>query len=122
MRQKEYTELAERTKQAFQKRFYDQEKGTYGPDGGNIFALVMGVPADQQQRVIDALKKDIAADGGHLDTGIFGTQFFFEVLADNGLQELAFEAMNKKTQPSLRLVDRTGSNNIMGTVGWRGFA
>ena len=97
---KEYSALAEQTKQAFQKKFFDQEKGTYGPGGGNIFALVMGVPADQKQRVIDALKKDIAADDGHLDTGIFGTQFFFEVLAENGLQELAYEAMNKKTQPS----------------------
>jgi alpha-L-rhamnosidase len=97
---KEYSALAERTKQAFQKRFFDQEKGTYGPGGGNIFALVMGVPADQELKVIDALKKDITADDGHLDTGIFGTQFFFEVLADHGLQELAYEAMNKKTQPS----------------------
>ena len=96
----EYAALAERTRQAFQKRFFDQEKGTYGRSGGNIFALVMGVPADQEQRVIDALKGDIAADSGHLDTGIFGTQFFFEVLAAHGLQELAYEAMNKKTQPS----------------------
>ena len=37
------------------------------------------------------------ANGGHLDTGIFGTQFFFEVLSENGLHELAFEAMNKRT-------------------------
>ncbi len=96
----EFAALAEKTKQAFLKKYYDQEKGTYGKGGGNIFALVMGVPADQQQKVIDALKKDIADDKGHLDTGIFGTQFFFEVLADHGLQELAFEAMNKRTQPS----------------------
>ncbi|MCU0473717.1 MAG: hypothetical protein MUC93_10185 [Bacteroidales bacterium] len=33
-------------------------------------------------------------------TGIFGTQFFLEVLAENGLNELAFEAMNKTTEPS----------------------
>ncbi len=96
----EYSALAEKTRQAFLKRYFDQEKGTYGRSGGNIFALVMGVPADQEQRVIDALKRDISADSGHLDTGIFGTQFFFEVLADHGLQELAYEAMNKKTQPS----------------------
>jgi alpha-L-rhamnosidase len=96
----EYSALAERTRQAFLKKFYDQEKGTFGKGGGNIFALVMGLPAGQEQRVIDALKKDIADDEGHLDTGIFGTQFFFEVLADHGLQELAFEAMNKRTQPS----------------------
>ena len=96
----EYTALAERTRQAYHRKFYDQEKGSYGKSGGNIFALVMGVPADQKQRVIEALKNDITEDNGHLDTGIFGTQFFFEVLADHGLQELAYEAMNKRTQPS----------------------
>ncbi len=95
-----YSDLTIKTKKAFQDKFYDNEKGTYGPYGGNIFALKMGVPADQKPRVIASLKSDIAANGGHLDTGIFGTQFFFEVLAENGMQDLAFEAMNKKTQPS----------------------
>jgi alpha-L-rhamnosidase len=95
----EYTKLAERTKRAFQQKFFDIEKGTYGPNGGNIFALKMGVPEEQKAFVIAALKADIAANKGHLDTGIFGTQFFFEVLSDNGLHELAYEAMNQKTQP-----------------------
>ena len=96
---KKYADLAERTKKAFQSKFYDTEKGTYGPYGGNIFALKMGVPADQEPKVISALKSDIAANNGHLDTGIFGTQFFFEVLSEYGLHNLAFEAMSKKTQP-----------------------
>jgi len=94
-----YHMLAEKTKQAFQKKFYDPEKGSYGPHGGNIFALRMGVPDKQKEKVISALKSDIMANGGHLDTGIFGTQFFFEVLSENGLHEMAYEAMNKKTQP-----------------------
>ena len=95
----EYNKLAERTKAAFQNKYFDKEKGTYGAYGGNIFALRMGVPADQYPRVVAALKSDIIANGGNLDTGIFGTQFFFEVLSENGLHDLAFEAMNKKTQP-----------------------
>ncbi|MBW8325406.1 MAG: glycoside hydrolase family 78 protein [Prolixibacteraceae bacterium] len=95
-----YKKLAEKTKAAFQNKYYDKAKGSYGPYGGNIFALKMGVPADQYQRVIAALKSDILLNGGNLDTGIFGTQFFFEVLSENGLHDLAFEAMNKKTQPS----------------------
>ena len=95
----EYSKLAERTKAAFQNKYFDKEKGTYGAYGGNIFALRMGVPADQYPRVVAALKSDIIANGGNLDTGIFGTQFFFEVLSENGLHDLAFEAMNKKTQP-----------------------
>jgi alpha-L-rhamnosidase len=92
--------LAEKVKKAFQKKYYDEEKGTYGPYGGNIFALRMGIPEDQKKRVIAALVADIHAAGDHLDTGIFGTQFFFEVLSDNGLHELAYKVINQKTQPS----------------------
>ncbi len=96
---KKYSDLAETTKQAFHKRFYNAEKGSYGVAGSNIFALKMGVPKNQYKKVIKALKENIKANGGHLDTGIFGTQFFFEVLAENGMQELAYEAMNKKDEP-----------------------
>lgn len=96
---KRYAELAEKTKNAFHKKFFDTQNGTYGDGGGNIFALKMGVPADQYPRVISALKANIKANNGHLDTGIFGTQFFFEVLSDNGMHDLAYEAMNKRTMP-----------------------
>ncbi len=96
----EYAQLAERTRTAFQDKYYDEENGTYGPSGGNIFALVMGVPADQEPRIIAAIKANIAANDGHLDTGIFGTQFFFETLAEYGMNDLAYEAMNKRTEPS----------------------
>lgn len=113
----EYAAIAERTRQAFHAKFYNEEKGTYGPDGSNIFALVMGVPEDQEPRVIAALKADIAARDGHLDTGIFGTQFFFEVLADYGMQDLAYEAMNKTTQPSYGWWVENGN-----TTSWEGWS
>jgi len=113
----EYATLAQWVKQGFQSKFYDEENGTYGPFGGNIFALVMGVPEDQEQRVTDALKADIAAREGHLDTGIFGTQFFFEVLADYGMQDLAYEAMNKTTQPSYGWWVANGN-----TTSWEGWS
>ncbi len=96
---KYYNELADKVKSAFQQKYYDKEKGTYGPYGGNIFALKMGVPADQIKLVLTALESDIHAAGDHLDTGIFGTQFFFEVLSENGLHELAYKVVNQRTQP-----------------------
>jgi alpha-L-rhamnosidase len=96
---KEYAALAEKTRQAFHQQFYDEKNGTYGKSGGNIFALKMGVPENQYDKVIKALREDIKANNGHLDTGIFGTQFFFEVLSENGMHDLAYEAMNKHTQP-----------------------
>ena len=94
-----YHSLAENTRKAFWKRFYNSKEGSYGPAGGDIFALKMGVPAEQYQKVIAALKKNIQKNHGHLDTGIFGTQFFFEVLAENGMQDLAYQALNKTDKP-----------------------
>jgi len=94
-----YATLAENTRKAFHKRFFNETEGSYGKAGGNIFALKMGVPAHQYDWVLRALKADIQANKGHLDTGIFGTQFFFEVLSENGMHEMAYEAMNKKDEP-----------------------
>lgn len=95
-----YVQLSEKTKKAFQNYFYDQEKGTYGNYGQNVFALKMGVPKEQEKRVITALKENIKANKGHLDTGIFGTKFLFEMLSDYGMHPLAYEILNKKTYPS----------------------
>jgi alpha-L-rhamnosidase len=94
-----YQSVADNTRQAFLSTFYDKQQGSFGRFGANIFALKMGVDKKQYPKVIEALKKDIAAAGGHLDTGIFGTRFFFEVLADNGMNDLAYNAMNKTTAP-----------------------
>ena len=94
-----FSALAERTKEAFHKRFYNPEAKTYGPSGSNIFALVMGVPSQIKKDVQETVREEVRAHGGHLYTGIFGTQFFFETLADNDMNELAYEAMNKKDRP-----------------------
>jgi alpha-L-rhamnosidase len=97
---KYYDSLALKVRNAFQDKYFDKVKGTYGPYGGNIFALKMGVPASQKNLVLASLEADIHAAGDHIDTGIFGTQFFFEVLSENGLHELAYKVMNQHTQPS----------------------
>jgi len=95
-----YRDLAERTKAAFHQRFFDATEKSYGTGGANVLALRMGVPNEVKADVVNALAENIEAHDGHLDTGIFGTRFFFEILAENGLNELAYAAMNKRTEPS----------------------
>lgn len=114
-----YAEVAERTALAFHKAFYNPETGSYGcasgtldasgygtgngaegNDGSNIFALAMGVPADRYESVIAAVKRELEMNDGHLNTGIFGTALFFEVLCENGMAQQAYEAMNKRDYPS----------------------
>ena len=100
MEEEQWRIKEEKIKEAFNAKFYDSENGTYGNEGGDVFALRMGVPDDQYEDVRNSLIANIKSNDGHLDTGIFGTRFFFEVLAENGLQDLAYEAMNKRTEPS----------------------
>lgn len=96
----EYEALVESVKDAFHKTFYNPETRSYGHnDGSNVFALYMGVPDDRKADVVESLRSEILENGGHLNTGIFGTQIFFDVLCDNGLAELAYEALCKKDQP-----------------------
>ncbi|MEM7660319.1 MAG: family 78 glycoside hydrolase catalytic domain, partial [Bacteroidota bacterium] len=95
-----YSALAETTRQAFRKGFYDEETGTFGTHGSNVFALKMGVDPEIESEVIAALQSNIEANGGHPYTGIFGTRYLFEVLAEHGHQELAYQIMNRREEPS----------------------
>ncbi len=96
-----YSELAKRVKGAFHRKFYDREKKTYGDYGSNIFALVMGVPEESYKDVVATLRQEVVEKyKNHLNTGIFGTQFFFETLAANGLNDVAYEVMNQSDFPS----------------------
>ena len=97
----EYRDLADRTKKAFNDKYYDAAGKTYGDFGSNIYALVMGVPADRKADVVNSLKKEIVeTHGGHINTGFLATKYFFETLTKNGLDEVAYNAMNKKDFPS----------------------
>jgi len=95
-----YTKIADDVKAAFNRKFYDAANKTYGDFGSNIFALYMGVPSDRYADVVNTEREEIMKKyNGHLNTAMFGTQFLFETLSANGLNEVAYEAMNKKDFP-----------------------
>ncbi len=96
----QYQQLADRTRRAFQDRFYDPNRATYGAYGSNVFALVMGATEGIEDQVVNALKTNLDSADQHLHTGIFGTQFLFETLSDNGMHELAYTVINQRDWPS----------------------
>ncbi len=96
---KEFRSLGGNIRYAFTEAFYDAEAGSFGKYGANIFALMMGLDREMKVKVLETLRKDIQQNNGHLDTGIFGTRYFFEILAENGMNDLAYEAMNKTKAP-----------------------
>ena len=91
---------AERARQGFMKRFWNEEEKGYGPYGGNVFALSMGVDEERLELVREALRKNIEANDYHLDTGIYGTRLLFETLANHGMVDLAYRIINQRTRPS----------------------
>ena len=96
-----FSTIANDVNNAFHKKFYNAENKTYGDYGSNIFALVMGVPSEHYDDVVKTLYHEIAEKyNGHLNTGIFGTQFLFETLAAHGMNDLAYEVMSKRDFPS----------------------
>jgi len=96
-----YSTIANNVNAAFHKKFYNTEDRSYGDFGSNVFALVMGVPQENYDDVVKTLYNEITVKyDGHLNTGIFGTQFFFETLAAHGMNDVAYEAMNKRDFPS----------------------
>ncbi len=96
----QFKAIAERTRNAFHSRFYNPATKSYGKHGCNVFALKIGMPEPYNSHALEALKRNIAEVGGHLDTGIFGTRYLFEVLCDNGEEDLAYSIINKRTYPS----------------------
>lgn len=92
-----YESLARSVKNAFHKKFYDPATHSYGDFGSNLFALDMGVPAENVESVREALRSELVdRNNSHLNTGIFGTQLLFETLAANGMNHLAYTIF---TQP-----------------------
>ena len=96
----EFVALRDRTYDAFHKAFYDEKTGSYGNYGSNIFALQIGVPAERHDKVVAALRANFTETNDHIDSGIIGTRYVFELLCANGLEDLAYKIMNQRDLPS----------------------
>lgn len=96
----EFTTIRDNAYNAFHNAFYDPVSGSYGKYGSNVLALRMGVPSDRREQVLSALRANIAEVNDHIDTGIIGTRYLFEVLCDNSLADLAYKIINQRDFPS----------------------
>ncbi len=96
-----YRQLANSIRDAFHRKFYDSTAKTYGDFGSNIYALRMGVPSQYRQDVVNTLRHEIMVKyKGHINTGFLAARYFFEVLADNGMADVAYTVMNQTDFPS----------------------
>lgn len=96
-----YKELALRIKEAFNNIFLNKDRYGNGSQTAHILPLALGlVPEEKRPDIAAYLVEEIMQKkGGHLDTGIFGTRYLLEVLADNGYVDVAYAVLNQTSYP-----------------------
>jgi len=98
-----YETLESETLEALNREYLDAKNGKYatGSQAANVFMLYLNVvPDNQRANVVESLVRDIRARGNHLSTGNICTRYIFEVLCDNGQEDLAFELATQRSYPS----------------------
>lgn len=97
----QYNALADQIRDAFNAKFYDAEKGTYGTQTANGCAIYQGLVAeDQRERVVKALEESVLAYGKHFDGGILGSKYVPRALSDNGRAGLVYDMASQTSFPS----------------------
>lgn len=102
--QQYFTNLAGNIAGAYNKKYLNTETGNYndGSQMANAFPLFLGmVPDSLQSKVLDNLVNDIVVNNNtHLTTGVLGTKYMPEALAQLGRADVAWDIINQKTYPS----------------------
>lgn len=98
-----YAALAEKIKNAFNKKYLHTQTGLYsnGLQTELSVPLYWGlVPDDMKAKVAANLAKRVEADGMHLDVGLLGTKAILSALSDNGYADVAYKLAAQETYPS----------------------
>ncbi len=95
--------IAEKSRQAYQQKFFDANTGKAGTgtQGSQAFALYSDVlPAAERGRAMDFLLENIRGERqGHLSTGIMGTKFMLEELSQAGHADVAYTMVQQTNFP-----------------------
>ncbi|WP_379773949.1 glycoside hydrolase family 78 protein [Flavobacterium sp. GCM10022190] len=97
-----YENLAKSVKDTFNGKFFDEKTKQYGTASqfSNAVPLFLDMVAtENKQAVLDNLVKDIKVRNYRLTTGDVGNRYLFQVLADNGLNEVMYKMHNHYDAP-----------------------
>jgi alpha-L-rhamnosidase len=112
---KEYAELAETTKAAFNKAFYNEKNGTYPNNSltATSCALFFGLVEEKnRQKVADKLADTLKKNGYKPEVGCLGSKYLLRALADNGHIETAYKVMIRKEKPGWGFLAASGRTTL----------
>lgn len=108
-----YAGWASRIGEAIIDRYYVRDDGTFGSQTADVLALQFGtVPDGEEPRVVEALVHDIRQRDMHLNTGIMGVRYLFEILTRYGHGNIALALMHQDNYPSFGDLIRRGATTL----------
>ena len=112
---KEYAELAEKTKEAFNREFYNEQKNEYPNNAqtATSCALFFGLVEEKnRQKVADKLAETVKQKGYMPEVGCLGSKYLLRALADNGHIETAYKVMTRKEKPGWGFLAESGRTTL----------
>jgi alpha-L-rhamnosidase len=114
--QKKYGHIAESTREAFNRRFFNSETAQYatGSQGSNAMPLFLDlVPAEKRQNLLNNIVRDIMEiHKGHLNTGNQCTKYMAEALTKLGKADVVYTFVTQITYPSWGFMLQRGATTI----------
>jgi alpha-L-rhamnosidase len=111
-----FASLAKNIKTGFNKKFFDKEKLQYsnGTVTANLLALSFGIVPDNYKHAIfqNIIDKTVNENGGHISTGVIGTQWLMRGLTKNGRPDVAYTIATKRDYPSWGYMVDNGATTI----------
>ncbi len=111
-----FQELAGKIKEAYNKRFFDDETAQYDNNTvtANILSLQLGlVPDGQEEKVFENIVQKTEVDfDGHVSTGVLGIQQLMRGLTEHGNVDLAYKIATNRTYPSWGYMFEKGATTI----------
>ncbi|WP_298647815.1 glycoside hydrolase family 78 protein [uncultured Proteiniphilum sp.] len=98
-----YSALAEKIKNAINKKYLDREAGIYASGTQTELSVPLQwkvVPEDMIPQVARNLAKKVEEAGFHLDVGVLGAKAILNALSENGYPEVAYKVAVQDTYPS----------------------
>jgi alpha-L-rhamnosidase len=118
---KQFSELAQKIRAAFNEKFYDTTNHFYATDSqcANAIPLVFDIcEASNRAAVVDAIVRDVRARGNALTAGDVGYRYLLRALADAGHSDVIFDINNQTTKPGYGMQLAKGKTSL--TEAWDG--
>jgi alpha-L-rhamnosidase len=113
---KSFDALAGNIATAFNKRFYNPQRGCYDNNTvtANLLPLYFNITPDAWKKTVfnNIYNKIKREDQLHISTGVIGTQWLMRGLTDYGYPDLAYALASNKTYPSWGYMAEQGATTI----------